>query len=323
MKQPSANAEGAAMGYLTDLSPRDKPWDVHKWQGGQVRNLYQGTIHDPYAGRIDRCSGELSFCWALDTKTEQMRLKLKACRFCRVRHCPICQWRRSLMWIARFLKALPKIQTDHPKARWLFLTLTVRNCEITELKGTISTMNQAWQRLSQRKQFPLVGFARSTEVTKGKDGTAHPHFHVLGMVNPSYFQGKYYLSQADWQQMWKEALRAEYDPVVDVRAVKPNPKRPGSGIDAAVVETFKYSTKPEDLFGSGSQDDQAWLVELTTQLHKSRAIALGGVLKNYLSESEPEELLTEQGDTELLEEATRLLFGWRERHNRYVKVSND
>jgi plasmid rolling circle replication initiator protein Rep len=226
------------------------------------------------------------------------------------------------MWIARFLKALPRIQTDYPKARWLFLTLTVRNCDITDLKGTIRVMNQSWQRLSQRKQFPLIGFARATEVTKGKDGTAHPHFHVLGMVKPSFFSHGY-LTQADWQQLWKEALRIEYDPVVDVRAVKPNPKRPGSGIDAAVVETFKYSTKPEDLFGSGSQDDQAWLVELTTQLHKSRAIALGGVLKDYLSESEPEELLTEQGDAELLEEATRLLFGWRESLSRYVKHSND
>ena len=226
------------------------------------------------------------------------------------------------MWIARFLKALPKIQDDYPKAKWLFLTLTVRNCDLTELKATIGHMNQAWKRLNLRKQFPIIGFARSTEVTKGKDGTAHPHFHVLGMVNPGYFSQSY-LTQADWQQMWKEALRVEYEPVIDVRAVKPNPKRPGSGLDAAVVETFKYSTKPEDLFGKGSAEDQAWLVELTKQLHKTRSIALGGVIKNYLSESEPEQLLTEDGDTELLEEASRLLFGWREVISRYVQYSDE
>jgi plasmid rolling circle replication initiator protein Rep len=226
------------------------------------------------------------------------------------------------MWIARFLKAVPKIQADHPKARWLFLTLTVRNCDITELKGTIGGMNQAWKRLSLRKQFPMIGFARGTEVTKGKDGTAHPHFHVLGMVNPSYFSHGY-LSQADWQQLWKEALRVDYEPVVDVRAVKPNPKRPGSGLESAIVETLKYATKPEDLFGSGSPDDQTWLLELTKQLHKTRAIALGGVLKNYLSESEPEDLLTEQGESELLEEASRLLFTWRDEVRRYAKVPTD
>jgi plasmid rolling circle replication initiator protein Rep len=227
------------------------------------------------------------------------------------------------MWVARFLKALPAISDDYPKARWLFLTLTVRNCELTELKATIGEMNQAWKRLTLRKQFPLIGFAKALEITKGKDGSAHPHFHILGMVKPSYFQGKYYLSQDDWQQMWREAMRISYDPIIDIREVKPNPKRLGSGIESAIAETFKYTTKPGDLFGSGSEADKTWLVELTSQLHKTRAIALGGVLKKYLSESEPEELLTEEGSDELLEEATRLCFGWREEVSRYVKTFAD
>ena len=40
------------------------------------------------------------------------------------------------MWQARFYQSLPKLVTEHPKARWLFLTLTVRNCPITELGET-------------------------------------------------------------------------------------------------------------------------------------------------------------------------------------------
>lgn len=322
MNQPSPQGLEPDTGYLTDLSPRDKPWDVHKRESGQVRNLYQGTLYDAYAGRICHCSGELSFCWGKHPKTGERRLKLKTCRFCRVRHCPICQWRRSLMWVARFLKALPAISDDYPKARWIFITLTVRNCELTDLKTTIGEMNQAWKRLTLRKQFPLIGFAKALEITKGKDGSAHPHFHILGMVKPSYFSHGY-LSQDDWQQMWREAMRISYDPIIDVRAVKPNPKRLDSGIESAIAETFKYSTKPGDLFGSGSEADKTWLVELTSQLHKTRAIALGGVLKKYLSESEPEELLTEEGSDELLEEATRLCFGWREEVSRYVKTFAD
>jgi len=226
------------------------------------------------------------------------------------------------MWVARFLKALPAIRDDYPKARWIFITLTVRNCELTELRDTIADMNRAWKLLTLRKQFPLTGFAKALEITKGKDGTAHPHFHILGMVKPSYFSTGY-LSQADWQQMWKEVLQIGYDPIIDVQAVKPNPKRLGSGIESAIAETFKYTTKPGDLFGSGSEEDKTWLVELTSQLHKTRAIALGGVLKKYLSESEPEELLTEEGSDELLEEATRLCFGWREEVSRYVKTFAD
>ncbi|GAB5853628.1 hypothetical protein JMUB7538_27340 [Staphylococcus aureus] len=46
------------------------------------------------------------------------------------------------MWQARFYQALPKIVVDYPSSRWLFLTLTVRNCEIGEL-GTVLTAIQA------------------------------------------------------------------------------------------------------------------------------------------------------------------------------------
>lgn len=306
--------------YLSDLSPRDKPWDVHKWQSGQVARLYEGTDFDPYAGRISQCGELLSFCWGTDPVLGGNRLKLKACRFCRVRHCPVCQWRRSLMWIARFLKALPNIKRDYPTARYLFLTLTVRNCELPELRQTLTHMNEAWKRLSNRKPFPAIGFSRATEITKGKDGTAHPHFHCLLMVKQSYFQGKYYLSQADWTELWKHALQVEYTPIVDVRAVKPNQKHGMEALTASVVEAFKYSVKPDDLIGFGTDEDKEWLLELTKQLHKTRAIALGGILRDYLSESEPEDLLTESGDEELIEEVARLLFGWRERVNRYVKV---
>ena len=41
------------------------------------------------------------------------------------------------MWLARFYAALPEVQAQHPKARWLFLTLTVRNCPISDLRETL------------------------------------------------------------------------------------------------------------------------------------------------------------------------------------------
>lgn len=225
------------------------------------------------------------------------------------------------MWIARFLKALPRISQDYPKARWIFLTLTVKNCAIADLRQTINHLNASWKRLSHRKEFPAIGFARSTEVTKGEDGSAHPHFHVLMMVKESYFQGKYYLSQEQWTEIWKSCLQVNYTPIVYVETVKPNKKFADNGMKAAIVETFKYSVKPEDMFGTSTEQDREWLLELTTQLHKTRAIALGGVIRNYLSESEPEDLLTE-GDTEVTEETARLLFGWREKESRYVKQRN-
>jgi plasmid rolling circle replication initiator protein Rep len=310
--------------YLSDLSPRDKPWDDHKVFSERLRQLYEGTECQRLAERVQQCSGYLEFGWIADNETGEVALKLRSARFCRVRHCPICQWRRSLMWTARFLKALPAITADYPTARYLFLTLTVKNCPLEELRSTIAAMNRAWNRLALRKQFPAIGFARATEVTRAKDDLAHPHFHVLMMVEAGYF-ARGYLSTAEWRELWGSCLRVDYIPVVDVRAVKPNKKHSREDtsssalIAAGVVEIFKYAVKPSDLVGEGTPDDRAWLVELTHQLHKTRSVALGGVFKNYLAESEPEDLIGEELEGEDLSDIS-LYFGWREMVQRYIKI---
>lgn len=313
--------------YLTDVSPKDKPWDVHKAQSQRVGSLYQGTFYDKFAGRIGNCSGLLQFGWIDDALTGEVRLKLVAARFCRVRHCPICQWRRSLMWQARFKKAAPSIDRDYPTARYLLLTLTVQNCPLGELRQTLMWMNESWKRLTHRKQFPAIGFARSTEVTRGKDGSVHPHFHALLMVQSGYFNGKNYLSQADWVALWQSCLQVNYAPVVDIRACKPRRRPPASelaadapqsGLLAALPEVFKYTTKPEDLFSKGGECDRDWLVTLTGQLHKTRAVALGGIFRQYLSENDPEDLIGGE-ETEDKFDDLYLTFGWREMIERYVK----
>lgn len=320
--------------YLTDLSDRDNRWDRLKFLSGEVSRLYLSTPFDSMARRMGDCSGLLEFGWSLNEQTGELKLKLKSARFCRGRHCPICQWRRALMWVARFLRTIPKIREDYPKARFIFLTLTVQNCELGSLRVTLKEMNRAFTNLKSRKDFPALGWLRSTEVTRGKDDTAHPHFHCLLMVPSSYFKGQQYLSQADWTEMWKSALKVNYTPIVDVRAVKPNKKwldRQNQGteptfdnpedaaLSAAVVETLKYSVKPDDLIGAGGKVDEEWLGELTAQLYKTRAVAIGGALKAYFSEDEPEDLVTEEGDGELLDDSS-LWFGWREMVKRYVKV---
>jgi hypothetical protein len=215
------------------------------------------------------------------------------------------------MWQARFLQALPSIEAAHPSARWLFLTLTVRNVPISELRSQIRSMNEAWNRLRLRQEFGAVqGWIRTTEVTRGRDGSAHPHFHVLLMVRPSYF-GKGYVTQSRWADLWRECARLDYQPSVDIRTVKPKPGTSESPLRRAVAETLKYAVKPEDMQGE-------WLLELTRQVHRLRFIASGGVLKNVLREAEESErdlLLAEEGEGG---EPT-LFFDWRRELRRYAK----
>jgi plasmid rolling circle replication initiator protein Rep len=218
------------------------------------------------------------------------------------------------MWQARFLKALPAIEQAFPTARWLFLTLTIRNCQITDLRATIQDMNRAWQRLIKRQEFGAVqGWVRTTEVTKGRDGLAHPHFHVLLMVRPGYFSGKGYVTQARWTELWQECARLDYRPSVYIQTVKPKPGSTESPLRSAVAETLKYSVKPEDML------DRDWLLELTRQVFKLRFVASGGVLKDMLRESDESDeglMLAEDGEGE--GEST-LFFDWRREIKRYVR----
>jgi plasmid rolling circle replication initiator protein Rep len=262
--------------YLTDFSPNDKPWDKHRNCADQVSLFYNQADFEDYAARIDRCAQMLLFGSRLDDQG-QRTIRLKSAFFCRVRNCPVCQWRRSLMWKARLGTALPLIERDYPKARWLHLTLTVRNCQITDLRDTIKLINAAWQRLSQLKKFPAIGFFKSLEITRGKDGSAHPHFHILMMVMPNYFGGNY-IKQEKWVEMWKKALRVDYDPGAHIKSIKIDSSSEKFDL---VSEVAKYTVKGDDLTLNLS-----WTIEYTKQVHKLRAISLGGILKQYLSDDE-------------------------------------
>ena len=104
---------------------------------------------------------------------------------------------------------LDEIKMLYPTHRWVFLTLTVRNCDLVDLKDTLKHMNASWQRMIQTVAFKngIAGFIRTTEVTRGKDGDmrAHPHYHALLLVKPSYF-AKNYIKQSDWVEMWQKSL---------------------------------------------------------------------------------------------------------------------
>jgi len=215
------------------------------------------------------------------------------------------------MWKAKAYKVLPQIVEAYPKHRWLFLTLTQRNCKISELKQVLSDMNKSFQRLTQLKAFPADGWLRSTEVTRGNDGSAHPHFHCLLMVPASYF-GKGYLKQSEWVELWKRSARLDYDPILDVQAVKR-----GSQPMELVPELLKYCVKESDLVA-----DREWFLELTRQMHRVRAVATGGVLKEYLKvlEDEPEDLIGEGDDSDQVDEG-HLYFGWKRFEKKYRLIT--
>ncbi len=310
--------------YLTDFNPDDKPWDTHKDQSRDVSGIYK-TIDEfeSYAVRMHDCGGLLGFGWSNDVATGESKLRLREAHFCRCRYCPVCQWRRALMWQARFYQALPEIVESHKSARWVFLTLTIRNCEITDLGATLTEMNAAFKKLKDRKEFkPVLGWVRTTEVTRGFDGSAHPHFHTLMMV-PSYFFTSGYVKQARWVEVWAECLRVNYLPSVDIRTVKPKASKGNvevgfaEHLQAAVSETLKYAVKPSDMVA-----DPAWFLELTKQSHKRRFVATGGVLKDILKIADETDADLSLADSDNLgeDDGSRIAFDWASEKKKYKRT---
>ena len=86
---------------LCDVSEKDKVWDKHRANSDRVSDYYRNSDYSRYSQRIDECSLLLDFKLSPDVDEGALKLKLASSKFCRVRHCPVCQWRRSMMWKAK------------------------------------------------------------------------------------------------------------------------------------------------------------------------------------------------------------------------------
>ena len=279
------------IGSLAADSAKDAKWDEKRADTLTVEGHYkQVEEFDRLASRMHQCSGTLGFQVFVNRETGELTYKLRQAKFCHVRYCPVCQWRRSLRNQARFLAKIPGLVAAHPKDRFLLLTLTIKNPPMSGLRATLADMGLAWKRLIKLKDFGAVkGWIRTTEVTLGDDGNPHPHYHILLHVPSSYF-GSSYIKRDRWLEMWRDCMRDQSITQVDIRRVKAKGMKVdgvavGGGADSdnsgVVVEVLKYATKAKDL-----TDNPEFLYGITQQTHKLRFIASGGTLKDMLKDED-------------------------------------
>lgn len=315
---------------LSDYSKKDVKWDTKKRNAVSVQAVFKKSENpniQKYSKRTAECANGLEFGYVVDKDTGELKLKLLTANFCHCRHCPICDWRRSLRAQAMFKNALPEIIENNPHSRWIFLTLTVENCEITELRQTITEMNKAFMRMLKRKAFSFVkGWIKKVEVTqeKNRKNYAHPHFHVLLMVNESYFKHKQYLVKMDWVRYWSEAMRSDVSLSVDVKGLR----KKFNANDKSTIEllkTFNYSVKTADIVEN--EYTQKWFLEYIEQVHALKFLTSGlelkNIFKNQKEENETDDELInvdENGDPVLTDETNpSLYFFYKYTAKKYVK----
>lgn len=319
---------------LVVRSKKDKRWDDRKRENSELEALFNQSIKSSsisksinqrfknYPKRLHECAKKLWFADRADRETGEEVLKLAKAEFCRIRHCPICQSRLSMRWVAKFHQIMPELLKQHEKTQFILLTLTVPNCEASDLRATIQEMNEGWKRMSNRAFFKkkILGFIRATEVTRNPiNNTAHPHFHVLLHVKDSYFNGRNLITQAKWLEYWQDAMRNPSITQVDVRKVRESSKKTKQeNLISGALEVVKYATKHDNITAHTE-----FFLEYAVQVDRLRFMATGGTLKELMADIEREDLVHIDEEATKEEKLTedyggRLCFKWDDKRN-YVR----
>lgn len=256
-----------------------------------LSDVYMRIGQDKKSLRVCNCGSYLEFAHEVDSYgTIDDKGKLHKAFFCRDRFCPMCSWRRSLKLFANVSQCLPKITS---KYKCVLLTLTVPNCQEEDFRNTIDRLMTAWHKLAHYKKFKTIvkGYFRVLEITRNKkNGSLHPHFHIILVVPKSYGKKEeLYLSHAELLEMWRSAYGDETITQVDIRLIKPKDAQEINSpevvqvksLESAIAETCKYTFKDEDLlFGCRTPAEQDnLLLTLIDGLHHRRLAHFGGVFK--------------------------------------------
>ena len=319
----------------------NKDGKVTDWQGKKLKTIelaesYRrlGEEFKSKHYRVRDCGTFLEFKKFINHNS----MKLNKANFCKVRLCPMCSWRRSLKIYGQVSKVMNEVSKNNDYD-YIFLTLTTRNCKANELSQSIDNIFNGFKKLTKRKRYKqsIKGHFRALEVTHNLNinsdwfDTYHPHLHCILVVNKSYFTDtKSYITQEEWATLWKNVLRVDYTPIVDVRRFK---DRNGKGIEKSIAETAKYTVKSDDYIIHDDvtnevietlTDDAVFILDKA--LAHRRLTAFGGILKEYhkklnLDDAEYGDLVNTDNE-ELREDLEFIIerYSWNIGYKQYLRV---
>ena len=145
-KHNTIQSSESTVKFLVDKTKSGK---VRDWKGKKQRSLLMAEHYD-VAGLTSKAERMYDCAETLVFRRTDEGLRLYQTWFCKVRLCPMCNWRRSLK-IAYQNKRIVETINERENVRWLFLTLTVRNVTAENLPETISSMSEGFRRLMQYK----------------------------------------------------------------------------------------------------------------------------------------------------------------------------
>jgi hypothetical protein len=244
-------------------------------------------------------------------------------------------------------------EADYKNLVPLFLTLTLQNCKtaVPEMAQTLDKIFGGWNRLWMNRELKtqVRGWFRALELTYDgektisnyrykknkiyydkknlKPGDAnpnydtfHPHIHAIVLVDRSYFQDGY-IKTEEWVQLWRSAMRLDYDPICDIRKIQ-NSKGKRKGI----AEVSKYTVKDAEITAGDNATTDRLVNVLNKTLKGRRLYAFGGLLKQIQAKftaTAPDEgdLVKTSGETIRADVATVIeIYHWNFGVHQYERM---
>mgnify|MGYP000016296136 CR=1 FL=1 len=310
---------------------KERPWKMHKVNSLKLYELYkkalvsdENLLTESRMKSLEECGNNLLF--SVNDKNEK---RLKGANFCRIRTCPMCNWRKSLKLFGQMSKITDIIIKQDKSTRFIFATFTVKNCNADKLSQTIDMMNMGFKRLTNKtkgvkttEKFKnnMLGYMRAIEVTYNQqEDTYHPHIHCIFAVKAQYFT-KGYIKKSDWVELWQKAMNLDYQPSVHVKTIKET----DNDKTKAVAEVAKYPTKSADLLKIEDEEQAVQaLIVLAKTMKGRRLITFGGEFATVkrelkLDDIENGDLIHAEQETQNFNPVAKMIYRWRAEVGAYI-----
>jgi plasmid rolling circle replication initiator protein Rep len=226
--------------------------------------------------RICSCGNRITESIYEHIDTMQRRSLFDSPICCQLRFCPLCNYFRAKNLTPAIFRELKKLEPDY---KFIFITITVPNCDFLDLRQTIMKMNRCFSFMSQKVWFrkAFKHWIRTTEITF-KQNEAHPHFHCIMAVEKNYFKksNKHYVTTETLQKRFSSLYGVDLC-ICDIRVIKGKQTAIGlkDALMSGIVELSKYVIKSSDL----KKLSKANFEVVYYQLVKLRFIATSRTLK--------------------------------------------
>lgn len=267
---------------IFDTESQVRQYAEHMRNSAKIRKYnilsLRGLGKDKKADDVQSCAAYILYKEKETTDGEFLQ-KIDKMYLCKDRFCMFCAGVKAAKNLRILIKTFDKLNIENDNGiRYRFITLTVPNVDINNLRNQIQAMTKAFNSLNARykKAGLWNGYYKSLEITYNeKNNTYHPHLHIIA--------DGIYIPQDELSRNWYNA--AIKHGIMNIPKNMNDNKKLNVHIQATIKpwELCKYVVKPDTMTYAAIYD----LIN-TQALKGFRDYGTAGTIKKTMSDIKKE-----------------------------------